>query len=255
MAEFGRPPQLGEHPFTPDVAEEIAVLRAHRGAREAPERANDRLLLATWNVANFDVQDREPAHFELIAEMVSWFDIVALQEIRDDLSGLRELRKLLPAAWRMVFSEAGGNDERQAFLWDSGRVQLGEKIGKLAVPRLQLKQAFGTDISAFDRTPYIASFRAANLTLVLVSVHSYFVKGKNAIASAPSDSRDAFSAPTQIRGYRTRRSSRSGGAPRCHQSTGSSSPTGSSMIRATTWMCAPTPPDQQNFHSSRAARS
>lgn len=189
MAEFGRPPQLKDHPFAPDVRQEVKSLRAHRKARGVPKRSADRLLLATWNVANFDVQDREPAHLELMAEMVSWFDLVALQEVRDDLTGLRALKKLLPGEWRMVFCEAGGNDERQAFLWDSGRVQLGEKIGKLAVPRQRLRSAFGTDISAFDRTPYIASFVAGRLTLVLVGVHSYFGKGRNAMPKRTAETR------------------------------------------------------------------
>lgn len=189
MPEFNRPPLLGDHPFAPDVAQEIAKLRAHREARNIPERAADRLLLATWNVANFDVQDREPAHLELIAEMVSWFDVVALQEVRDDLSGMRHLKTLLPDSWRMVFSEAGGNDERQAFVWNSDSVQLGEKIGKLAVPRPQLENAFGSDISAFDRTPYIVSFIAGKLTLVLVGVHSYFGKGKDAMPKRVAETR------------------------------------------------------------------
>ena len=68
--------------------------------------------------------------------------------------------------------------------------------------------------------------------------------------SADADSRDAFSAPTPIDGYRPPRSR---GAPHCHQSTSSSS-IGCSMRRATNSMFSPTPPDQQNFHSSRAAR-
>jgi hypothetical protein len=176
VPEFARPPQLDTYPFDVDIDKELAALRAHRGTRGVPRRQADRLLLATWNIANFDVQDREPLHLDLIAEMVSWFDIVALQEIRDDLSGLRELKKRLPKQWQMVFSEAGGNDERQAFVWDTTRVRLGEKVGKLTVPYQRLKSAFGPDITAFDRTPYIVSFHAGDLTLVLVSVHSFFGK-------------------------------------------------------------------------------
>lgn len=70
-------------------------------------------------LANFDVQEREPVHLDLIAEIVGWFDLVALQEIRDDLSGLRALRERLPSDWALLFSEASGNDERQAFLYDA----------------------------------------------------------------------------------------------------------------------------------------
>ncbi len=64
------------------------------GRREAPgrripaKRAN-RLLVASWNVANLGLQDRTEADHALIAEILPWFDLVALQETNDNLSGLR----------------------------------------------------------------------------------------------------------------------------------------------------------------------
>lgn len=73
-------------------------------------------------------------HIDLIAEIVGWFDLVALQEIRDDLSGLRTLRERLSGDWALLFSEASGNDERQAFLFDARKVRVGEKVGKLTGP-------------------------------------------------------------------------------------------------------------------------
>ena len=69
------------------------------GRRETvPDKKDDRLLLATWNIANFEVQDREAAHLDLIAEIVGWFDLIAVQEIRDDVTGLRGLKATSAAA-------------------------------------------------------------------------------------------------------------------------------------------------------------
>ena len=140
MPEFVKPTEFS---FETDLAPEVEALRRHGETRGVPTAQPDRLLVATWNLANFDVQDREAVHLDLIAEVIGWFDLVALQEIRDDLSGLRALRERLPADWATLFSEASGNDERQAFFFDAQKVQLGEKVGKLTVPPARLEAAGG----------------------------------------------------------------------------------------------------------------
>jgi hypothetical protein len=46
--------------------------------RDIPDKAPDNLLLATWNVANLGLQERRAEDCQLSAEIVSWFDVVAL---------------------------------------------------------------------------------------------------------------------------------------------------------------------------------
>jgi hypothetical protein len=41
--------------FDYDLDTEIGTLREHKELREVPDRRQDRLLLATWKVANFGV--------------------------------------------------------------------------------------------------------------------------------------------------------------------------------------------------------
>ena len=170
MPEFPKP----EFTVRIDAELETQELRLHGEKRGVPSKQDDRLLLATWNVANFEVQEREALHLDLIAEMVSWFDIVAVQEIRDDLTGLHALRERLPGEWALLFSEASGNDERQAFAFDTRKASVGEKVGKLTIPPARLKHAGGQSFRGFDRTPYLASFHAGSLTLLLANVHSFF---------------------------------------------------------------------------------
>jgi hypothetical protein len=88
------------------------------------------LLVATWNVANLGVQERREKDYRLIAELVSWFDLVAMQEVNDNLSGLRAIHRLLPGSYRLLFSDAGGNDERLAFLYDSDKVAVLEEVAR-----------------------------------------------------------------------------------------------------------------------------
>ena len=43
--------------YTYDVRAEIDHLRQHKLTRGVPAKAQDRLLIATWNIANFGVQE------------------------------------------------------------------------------------------------------------------------------------------------------------------------------------------------------
>jgi endonuclease/exonuclease/phosphatase family metal-dependent hydrolase len=136
------------------------------------------LLVATWNVANLGVQERREKDYLLIAEIVSWFDLVAMQEVNNDLSGLRAIHRHLPRSFRLLFSDAAGNEERMAFIYDSDKVTLLEEVGEVAIPPSDINdirlpgitQAF----EGFDRNPYLAGFSSDSFVYVLVNVHLYF---------------------------------------------------------------------------------
>ena len=77
-----------------NVQAQITALReyeATKPGRGIPDKASDRLLLATWNIANlgWPAQDRRAKDLMVIAELISWFDLVVVQKVNDDLSGLR----------------------------------------------------------------------------------------------------------------------------------------------------------------------
>src|SRR4051812_48484722 len=103
-------------PFTYDVPTEVTRLRGHRQVRHVPEKAAGKLAVATWNVANFGAQDRRDQDHRLIAEMMSWFDLVAVQEVRENFGGLESVIRTLGGSYRMIFSDTAGNDERMAFI-------------------------------------------------------------------------------------------------------------------------------------------
>lgn len=170
-----------DYPF--ELDEEIGGLRDHKKVREVPEPAADRLLLATWNIANLGVQDREEEHYRLIAEIVGWFDLVALQEVNDDLEGLRGIEAQLPDRYTTIFSDPGGNNERFAYLFDRGKVEMREEVGKVTVPPKDLPSVRLPGVTAkfegFDRNPYLVSFRASGLSFVLANVHLYFGTAEN----------------------------------------------------------------------------
>jgi len=146
--------------------------------RNIPNKAPDRLLVASWNVANLGLQERRDKDYQIIAEMISWFDLVAIQETNDDLSGLRAVQQHLPAQFAVVFSDKGGNDERMAYLYNTDKVELLDKIGEVAIPpssHRYIKIPGSTlKFDGFDRNPYMAAFRAGAFTFLPANVHLFF---------------------------------------------------------------------------------
>lgn len=170
-----------------DVTQQIDALRSYRDTapnRQIPAKTGDRLLLATWNVANLGVQQRDPGDYRLIAEMIGWFDIVAIQEVNDDLKGILAIRDALPTNYKLLFSGAGGNHERQAFLYDERRVAQLEEVGQLVIPPSQLPKiklpGSKTSFPGFDRGPYLAAFQSGAFRFMLVNVHLFFGSAKPA---------------------------------------------------------------------------
>lgn len=161
-----------------DVEAEVRALRAHKRTRRVPRRGAGRLLVATWNVANFGLQQRRDQDRRLIAEMVSWFDLVAVQEVRDNFGDLEDVCRLLGRGWRMLFSDVAGNNERMAFLYDSRKVRLLEKIGEIGIPPNELRHirlpGVTVKFQGFDRNPYLAAFQVGQTSLLLVNVHLFF---------------------------------------------------------------------------------
>jgi endonuclease/exonuclease/phosphatase family metal-dependent hydrolase len=169
------------YPF--ELDEELGALRDHKKVREVPKPSSGRLLLATWNIANLGVQEREEEHYRLIAEIIGWFDLIALQEVNDDLEGLRGIEKQLPDSYTTIFSDPGGNNERFAYLFDREKVEMLEEVGRVTVPPTNLPDVnlpgVKVKFEGFDRNPYLVSFRADELTFVLANVHLYFGTGES----------------------------------------------------------------------------
>lgn len=182
-----------------DVATELKALRDYpkqegKKNRAIPARSKNRLLLATWNIANLGVQQRREKDYRLIAEIISWFDVAAIQETNDNLEGLRGIMAQLPSSYRTIFSAPGGNRERYAVVFDGKRVTPMEEVGMITVPESDLDQiklpGVTRKFGAFDRNPYLVSLRAGKLEFVIADVHLYF--GKNNKASIERRCLEAF---------------------------------------------------------------
>jgi hypothetical protein len=147
--------------------------------RPIPERdLRGNLLIATWNIREFDSGKggrRLDEAIYYMAEIIDRFDLVAVQEVRDDLFALQRLMDALGKHWSYICTDVclgtRGNGERMAFLFDSRKLSFGGLAGELVIPG-ELKAL------QFARTPFITSWKAGWAKFALCTVHIYYGQSK-----------------------------------------------------------------------------
>lgn len=131
------------------------------------------MLLATWNIREFEANSgkggpRLEESYYYIAELIDHFDLVAVQEVRHDLSAIRRVMGLLGHHWDFFVTdtnkESPGNDERIVVLYDTRKVNPTGIVGEFVLPR----QAKTLPLA---RSPLLATFQAGWTTFTLVVVH------------------------------------------------------------------------------------
>src|SRR5688572_3726052 len=113
----------------------------------ARRKSDGSLLLATWNIRDFDSNKfrqgpRLPETFYYIAEIISCFDLVAVQEVNRDLSALLTVMDILGTEWNFIATDttegSGGNHERMAFVYNTEKVRFRQIAGEIVLPQGQL---------------------------------------------------------------------------------------------------------------------
>ena len=149
------------------------------------KNATDTLLLATWNLQAFDGGDadgRTDESYWYIAEIVSHFDLIAIQEVGANLGALEKLKYRLGGTWNYVVSDVtegkAGNKERLAFLFDRRKIRFSGVAGEIVIPPVE--GAHGKTIAPSNqlvRTPTIVGFEAGWFRFMLSTVHIVWGKG------------------------------------------------------------------------------
>lgn len=131
---------------------------------------------------------------------MSRFDVIAIQELQDDLSALRQVMRALGSDWGLLTSDVTRGSkgrERLGYLFDLRRVRPTGLVGELVLSAEDLEELdrarapepipptetarerkerearerdrrFGGQL---DRTPYVASFTSAGRPFMLATVH------------------------------------------------------------------------------------
>lgn len=167
-------------------------------------KSDGSLLLATWNIRDFDSNKfgfgpRQPETFYYIAEILSAFDLIAVQEVNRDLSALKRVMNILGREWDYIATDTtggpSGNDERMAFVYNTEKVWFRKIAGEVVLPEGQLivsrrrakkPDELGADDmpsaaegleevrQQFARTPFVVAFQSGWFKFSLCTVHIYY---------------------------------------------------------------------------------
>lgn len=121
--------------------------------------------LATWNLREFSPKNKFGERLDdaywFIAEILCHFDLIAIQEVRDNLGALEAVMCRLGGHWQYIVTDVTegipGNRERMAFLYNTDKVsfrniagevtlQKGRKILKPHGVRLSSEQGFSINL-------------------------------------------------------------------------------------------------------------
>ena len=159
-------------------------IRAQMDA-EMPRKTRDAtIVLGTWNIRNFDDNrfgsgPRSDEDIYYLAEILARFDVIAVQEICDDLKPLQRLMNILGGVYDYVITDvtegSGGNGERLAFIYDRNKVKFTGIAGELVLPD-NMKIEYSGKRRQFARTPFMCSFQSGWFKFMFSTVHIYFGK-------------------------------------------------------------------------------
>lgn len=166
----------------------LQVLKSLRKGidKEIPHRKlNKKLIFGTWNIREFDGNrkkfgPRKEDDFLYIAEIISRFDLLAIQEINDDLNPLRKVMKILGKNYEYIVTDVaawknGGNNERLGFIYDKRTVKFDSVAGELVLPQdMLIRNNNGNIERQFARTPFMCSFQSGWFKFKVTTVHVYF---------------------------------------------------------------------------------
>lgn len=176
------------------VVDNLIKLRAQLDKDIPPKDAEDTVLIATWNIRDFGKNPgfghgrRSREDFFYIAEILSRFDFVAIQEINEIEEFDDYIMPILGREWQYIATDVtdralGGNGERLTYLYDTRKIWFKNIAGELVLPsKLLISAAVETEDKEnkfyegkqFRRSPFVASFQSGWFKFDICTVHIYF---------------------------------------------------------------------------------
>jgi endonuclease/exonuclease/phosphatase family metal-dependent hydrolase len=159
------------------TAEKLLALRQQLQSEVTERAGRNSLLIATWNLRDFDSNHfghgpRLRESFYYIAEIISAFDLVALQEVNRNLDAIEALLGILGPEWDYIVTDTvenvTGSEERLAFVFRQSKLMFRKIAGEIVLPGGQRiasrdHQSEASEITdlLFNRSPYVVGFQAA----------------------------------------------------------------------------------------------
>jgi len=164
------------------VRERLTALRAQLDQTIPSKEDTDNLLIASWNIrklGGYDYGGRLPESLGYIAEIISRFHIVAVQEIYGNLQILDDLKSYLGKHWDFTFSDTSvGYGYRLGYFFDRRKVSQRGPTNDLILPHKRIRDKKGRfryePVEQLLRPPFHCGFQIDDTRLLLCNVHSVF---------------------------------------------------------------------------------
>jgi endonuclease/exonuclease/phosphatase family metal-dependent hydrolase len=152
--------------------ENLISLRNGLRCQISQKKASKNLLIASWNLKEFGHSTQRLAEsYFYIAEIISAFDLVALQEVKSTLHDLNLVLKLLGDNWgffmNAITEGAAGNSERSVYIFNRNRVEMTGLAGDIVLWE-ELTQ--NSSIKQLKRSPFLTAFQAG-IEFSLINLH------------------------------------------------------------------------------------
>jgi len=160
------------------IIDNILRLKNALNAQVPAKDLEGNLLVATWNIREFGKNNkarRLKETFFYMAEIISSYDLVAVQEVADNLTDLVTLMKILGQDWDYIVTDvtegASGNGERLAYVYDKRKVVFRKMAGEMVLPANK-----GKTPTQIARSPFIVAFQSGWFRFYITTVHIYYGK-------------------------------------------------------------------------------
>ena len=145
--------------FTADEWQKIRdTLNADPQRYGLPRRVYGSVILASANIRKLGAKSKRDAHtWRFLADVFSHFDLLAVQEVLEDMEGLRHLEELMGDDFGMVVSDTtgsfpneGGLAERLAFIFNWTIVNRKEMVTDVTFDRSKVLQVIAEEGDAIQ---------------------------------------------------------------------------------------------------------
>ncbi len=146
---------MSESPFSEAQWTTISeLMQADPNRYGLPLRVYGSALVGSFNIRKLGAREsRDARTWDWLANVCRRFDLLAIQEVQDDLSGLRHLQELMGEDFGLLVSDKTG-----AFPGEPG---LGERLAFIYNRRVVRRTEIATDIS-IDRSKVLSTLQAHN---------------------------------------------------------------------------------------------
>jgi hypothetical protein len=132
-----------------------------------PVRRNKSIVIGSFNALKLGKASDTAKRWEFLTRFVSRYDLLAVQEVTDDLSGIRRLHESLGPSFELLVSDTTGAApgsrglrERLAYLYRPKRVTLKELVSDITYDRTIVVTTLQKDIVAWEK--FFTDFEKTN---------------------------------------------------------------------------------------------